>query len=51
MGSQVGALGRGKKHSSTGRQFVKKLTSRKARRMGKRLLDDAPKRVTKGYDD
>lgn len=51
MGSQVGSLGRAPKHGSKGRKHVKTVTVRKARRLGKRLLEDAPQRVTKGYDD
>ena len=39
-------------HRSGGfRAIVKRLTVRKARRLGKALLDDAPVRVTKGWAD
>ena len=33
------------------RRFTKKVTVRLARRLGKKLLDDAPKRVIQGYAD
>lgn len=33
------------------RRAVKRATSRRVRRLGRRYLDDAPPRVTKGYAD
>lgn len=46
---QVDALGRG--GPAKLRKSIKRQTSKLVRRMGKRLLDDAPVRVIKGYAD
>ena len=51
------ASSNGKLASHTGsgarfmRAFVKRQTAKLARRGGKKLLDNAPRRVTRGYDD
>ena len=33
------------------RKFIKRSTAKLARRLGKRFLDNAPRRVTNGYAD
>ena len=48
MGASIEQLDKGCKGWS-GRHFVKKQTSRKARRLAKALMEDAPKRITKGW--
>ena len=52
---QVDFLGRGKGPADRGfaktRRALKRATSKLARRLGKRLLQDAPSRVTRGFAD
>jgi hypothetical protein len=51
----VDALGKGKGPNDTGcrktRRSIKRQTSKARRRASKRLMEDAPKRVTQGWHD
>lgn len=51
--AKIDFLGRGKGDNSQAeaRRFLKRQTVKAARRLGKKLLDDAPARVTRGYWD
>jgi hypothetical protein len=55
MAASVGQIGRSCNFRSTragdARGFVKRQTARRARRLAKRLLDEAPVRATKGWAD
>ena len=51
MANQVEALCKGPSYGRGMRRWYKACTARKARRLSKRFMEDAPPRCTKGYAD
>ncbi len=47
----IGHIGKSRQVTGKGRKYIKISTSKRRRRMGKMLLDNAPKIVTVGWAD